>query len=172
MPSSTKIRSLRGLPLFVEGFVVRGYGRGSKQLGIPTANFSEQVIDDLPHSLDTGIYYGWANVDAGEVFKMVMSVGWNPFYKNTKKSMETHILHVFDEDFYGSWLKVAITGYIRPEQTYNSLEELIAAIHNDIKVAGEELEQPEMLKYKSDPFFNAAPDKTAPSIDSINNHKL
>ena len=58
------------------------------------------------------------------------------------------------------------------KSSFPILEELIAAIHNDIKVAGEELEQPEMLKYKSDPFFNAAPDKTAPSIDSINNHKL
>ncbi len=36
--------------------------------------------------------------------------GWNPFYNNTKKTIETHILHDFGSDFYGSQLKVAITG--------------------------------------------------------------
>ena len=30
-------------------------------------------------------------------------------------------MHVFPEDFYGSLLKVCITGYIRPEQSYDSL---------------------------------------------------
>ena len=33
---------------------------------------------------------------------MVLSMGWNPFYGNTKKSFETHIIHKFDQDFYGS----------------------------------------------------------------------
>ena len=34
---------------------------------------------------------------------------------------ETHIMHKFEEDFYGSWLRVVICGYIRPEQNYKSL---------------------------------------------------
>ena len=37
--------------------------------------------------METGIYYGFASVDGGPVYKMVMSIGWNPFYKNVKKSM-------------------------------------------------------------------------------------
>lgn len=44
-------------------------------------------MDSLPEAISTGIYYGWASVDRGPVYKMVMSVGWNPFYKNSKKSM-------------------------------------------------------------------------------------
>lgn len=51
------------------------------------ANFPESVVDSLPESFGTGVYYGWAQVDDGPVHKMVMSIGWNPFYKNTKKSM-------------------------------------------------------------------------------------
>lgn len=52
--------------------------------------------------LESGIYFGWAglespsadatsvaqNGDSGaRAFPMVMSVGWNPFYKNEKRSV-------------------------------------------------------------------------------------
>ncbi|KAL0186542.1 hypothetical protein M9458_018212, partial [Cirrhinus mrigala] len=50
-------------------------------------NFPESVVDNLPADISTGIYYGWACVDNGDIHKMVMSIGWNPYYKNTKKSM-------------------------------------------------------------------------------------
>lgn len=56
---------MRSLPFFCRGQVVRGFGRGSKQLGIPTANFPEQVVDNLPADVSTGIYYGWASVGSG-----------------------------------------------------------------------------------------------------------
>lgn len=51
------------------------------------ANFPDSVVDNLPADIGTGIYYGWAGLGNGEVYKMVMSIGWNPYYKNTKKSM-------------------------------------------------------------------------------------
>lgn len=51
------------------------------------ANFPDSVVDNLPADINTGIYYGWACVGNGDVYKMVMSIGWNPYYKNTKKSM-------------------------------------------------------------------------------------
>ena len=35
--------------------------------------------------MPTGVYYGWAQLH-GEIFKMVMSIGWNPYYKNVKKT--------------------------------------------------------------------------------------
>jgi len=109
------------LPFFAKGKVVKGFGRGSKELGIPTANLPDEVIEVLPQEMDTGIYYGFANVDGGPVYKMVMSIGWNPYYKNVKKSMEAHLLHVFPEDFYGSLLRVCVLGYVRPECSFNSL---------------------------------------------------
>lgn len=52
-----------------------------------SANFPESVVDSLPADINTGIYYGWARVGNGDIHKMVMSIGWNPYYKNTKKSM-------------------------------------------------------------------------------------
>lgn len=51
----------------------------------------------------TGIYSGFASVGASdEVFKMCMSIGWNPFYKNQRKTVEPWILHSFAADFYGA----------------------------------------------------------------------
>jgi len=52
-----------------------------------SANFEEDVVEKLPSEFECGIYYGWASVNCGPVYKMVMSVGFNPFYNNTKKTM-------------------------------------------------------------------------------------
>ncbi|XP_005088210.1 riboflavin kinase [Mesocricetus auratus] len=150
---------MRILPFFCRGEVVRGFGRGSKQLGIPTANFSEQVVDSLPADVSTGIYYGWASVGSGDVHKMVVSIGWNPYYKNVKKSMETHIIHTFKEDFYGEVLSVAVVGYLRPEKNFDSLESLISAIQGDIEEAKKQLDLPEHLKLKDDNFFQVGKGK-------------
>ncbi|XP_074111053.1 riboflavin kinase [Cotesia typhae] len=136
------------LPYYAKGTIVKGFGRGSKALGIPTANFPEDVVAQLPEGFNTGIYYGWAALE-GEIYKMVMSIGWNPFYQNEKKSMEVHILHKFSNDLHGRELKIVITGFIRPETSFDSVEALIAAINNDIKVADQRLKNPKMVQLKS-----------------------
>lgn len=150
---------MKNLPHFCRGEVVRGFGRGSKELGIPTANFPDSVVDHLPADICTGIYYGWACVGNGDVHRMVMSIGWNPYYKNTKKSMETHIIHRFKEDFYGEILSIVIVGYIRPEKSFDSLDSLIAAIHSDIEEAKRRLDLPEHHKLKEDIFFRTTVDQ-------------
>ncbi|XP_045596021.1 riboflavin kinase isoform X2 [Procambarus clarkii] len=148
----------RGLPHFAVGTVVKGFGRGSKELGIPTANFPQHVVEQLPEEVTTGIYYGWAKVEDGPTCKMVMSIGWNPYYNNKKKSMETHIMHVFNEDFYGSELRVVMLGYIRPEKNFSSLDELITAIRNDISESDKQLTLPENLHYRQHAFFTGKSD--------------
>ena len=135
-------------PYFASGVVVKGFGRGSKELGIPTANFDNEVVEQLPEYFQQGVYYGWAQVDNGPVYKMVMSIGNNPYYNNEKKTMvrfnymrktqfvkillnkasfkkETYIMNEFPEDFYGSNLKIAMLGYIRPMTSFKSLGELL-----------------------------------------------
>lgn len=146
--------SPKGLPHFAEGDVVKGFGRGSKELGIPTANFPEEVVNRLPEGIDPGVYFGFASLENGPVYKMVMSIGWNPHYGNTKKSMETYILHKFDKDFYGQRLKIAILGYLRPEKSFGSVNELIAAINVDVEQAEEKLDDPELAKFKNHEFFS------------------
>lgn len=52
-----------------------------------TANLPADVVKELPNELETGIYSGWASVENGEVYKAVLSLGWNPFFKNKEKSL-------------------------------------------------------------------------------------
>ncbi|XP_050034819.1 riboflavin kinase isoform X1 [Dermacentor andersoni] len=152
-PSKLSPNGVKCLPLFLRGTVVKGFGRGSKQLGIPTANFSQELVSKIPAELDCGVYYGWASVNDGPVNKMVMSVGWNPYYKNEKKSVETHIMHKFDQDFYGAMLKVVVLGYLRPEKNFGSLDELVSAIKADMQNADESLNREEWRLFKNHRFF-------------------
>ena len=108
-------------PYFASGKVVKGFGRGSKQLKIPTANFSEEIVEQLPQEYIEGVYFGWARVNNGGTFKMVMSIGKNPYFNNTRRTMETHIMHNFEEDFYDSNLRILIVGYIRPMSDFKSM---------------------------------------------------
>ena len=143
-------------PIVLEGEVVKGFGRGSKEIGCPTANFSQDVVENkLPATLDAGIYLGWAKLDGecDRVEKAVVSIGWNPFYKNTKKSVETHILKTYDTDFYGRWMKLKICGYIRPELNFDGLDALIMAIKEDVEHAKQQLDQSIFLEMKEDEYF-------------------
>ncbi|KAK0084221.1 hypothetical protein PV325_007433 [Microctonus aethiopoides] len=142
------------LPYFISGIIVKGFGRGSKSLGIPTANFPQDVVDGLPQDFKIGIYYGWAALE-GQIYKMVMSIGWNPFYKNEKKSMEVHMLHNFDNDLHGKYLKVAVMGFIRPERDFASLADLIKEINHDIEIANTSLDTSQMIEYKSCEFLTS-----------------
>lgn len=82
-----------------------------------------------------------------------MSVGWNPYYKNTVRSAEVHIIHKFDDDFYGKILKVIVTGFIRPEYNYTDRDSLVADIKEDIRVTQRSLERPSYRKYANDGFL-------------------
>jgi len=141
----------------LEGEVTKGFGRGSREIGCPTANFNEQVVDNLFEKKDfgTGIYFGWASISTQPdiIRKAVVSIGWNPYYNNSKKSVETHIIHEYSENFYGDWLKLLICGYIRPEQNFNSLDDLIQAIKDDVKHADEALDQELFKHFKNNEFF-------------------
>lgn len=63
-------------PISFGGVVVKGFGRGSKDLGIPTANLPLDCLGTKADALDSGIYFGWATVDGKGPYQMVMSVGW------------------------------------------------------------------------------------------------
>lgn len=143
------------LPFYVEGKVVTGFQRGSKALGFPTANFDDNAVATMPVSMDNGVYFGWVNINNGPVYKMLVSIGWNPYFKNEKKSMEVHILNKFKEDFYGSQIKAVIIGYLRPMLDFNSIDELRKAIADDLEKVVDLLEEPESAVFKDDKYFTA-----------------
>jgi len=72
---------------------------------------------------------------------MVMSIGYNPFYKNTVRSAEVHILHKFTADFYDRPMRLLILGFVRPELDYKSLEALVEDINFDCEVARKSLKR-------------------------------
>ncbi|KAG6831543.1 hypothetical protein H0H92_009462 [Tricholoma furcatifolium] len=138
-------------PLQMEGKVIKGYRRGSKELGIPTANLP---VDDNQTPWTSGVYFGWAslrlppaepsNQPATEfsIYPMVMSIGYNPFYGNATRSAEVHLLHDFSGgDFYGVEMRLLIVGFIRPERTYASKQDLIDDIKMDCDVACRSLQR-------------------------------
>jgi riboflavin kinase len=61
-------------PLRFHGEVQKGFGRGSKELGIPTANLPEGVAQSLSSDLETGIYFGYSQVDNLDIQPMVPSL--------------------------------------------------------------------------------------------------
>ncbi|RUS28642.1 hypothetical protein BC938DRAFT_481642 [Jimgerdemannia flammicorona] len=173
-------------PIRLNGQVVKGFGRGSKELGIPTveehsgfttpflwyghpisnlttpplslpANLSNDALETLTRTLDIGVYYGWAQIgNDPTVYPMVMSLGWNPYYKNEKRSAEVHLIHTFSQDFYGECLRVLVLGYIRPEQNYPSLDALIDDINTDIECAKVCLARPAYEVVSRDELFKGA----------------
>ena len=158
----------RALPLEpvmrLAGPVVRGFGRGSKMLGIPTANLCTDALGPaVSHAACTGIYICWASVGEAApdgtqppVHKAVMSVGMNPFFKDDnekKKTVEPWILHDFGRDFYGESLRLVVAGYIRPEADFTTLEALVAQIHGDADVARAALELEPFAALRFDAFL-------------------
>ncbi len=136
--SSTRIRklllageiadlpALLGRRYTVFGPVVEGYRRGGPLLGFPTANIR---ADDyfLPAQ---GVYATFVEM-GGKLWPSVSSLGFNPSFGNQSISLETHILD-FSGDLYGQNLTLHFVERLRPEQRFNSLEDLKRHIQLDI----------------------------------------
>ena len=131
-------------PILLASTVAKGFGRGAKLLGCPTANMPLEELGADAEKLEAGIYSGWAQILDGEggqpaspapntVFKAVTSIGWNPYFDNKEKTVEPHIMHTFEEDFYGCRLKLLVCARLRDEKNFDSMEALIEAIQQDIR---------------------------------------
>jgi len=113
---------LLGRPPEVEGTVVRGDGRG-RELGFPTANL------DVPEGLllpPDGVYAGWTRDT-----RAAISIGTNPHFDGVERRVEAYLLD-FDDDLYGERLVVEIWSPIREQRRFDSLEELMSAIDDDV----------------------------------------
>ena len=138
-PLPGKLRN--SLPLLV-GPVANGFGRGSRKLGIPTANLPCSLFQDQLAELPCGVYAGWACVRGG-VHKCVCNVGFSPTFagaENPEKIVEAHIMESFDNDFYGEPMRLLLLGFLRPERKFQGVDELLATIRADIAAASEALE--------------------------------
>ena len=73
------------------------------------------------------------------VYPMVMSIGYNTFFKNTARSAEVHVLHEFGADFYGVEMRLLVIGLTREMKDYPNVEALIEDIEVDCDVARQSL---------------------------------
>lgn len=87
------------------------------------------------------------------VLPAVLSIGYNPYYKNEKRALEVHIMHSFKADFYNAMMNLSIMGFIRPEQDYESMQALIDDINTDIEVAKKSLERSAYAARANDPYL-------------------
>ena len=116
----------------LEGAVVRGDGRG-RELGVPTANVG------LPHGHVVpaeGVYAGHVILPPGvRRERAAISVGTNPTFAGVRAvRVEAHILD-FDEDIYGSPIRVEFLRYLRGQMAFSSVDELIVQMQKDIAEA-------------------------------------
>jgi riboflavin kinase len=48
---------------------------------------STKECSDLLAQYPSGVYFGWAGLSTRGIFKMVMSIGWNPYFSNKEKTI-------------------------------------------------------------------------------------
>lgn len=150
-------------PIRLAAEVVTGFGRGSKQLGVPTANLCPRELELELRDLPEGVYFGWARLQAcpgapaadSQVHKMVMNIGKRPTFGDTEPSasVEVHVMHQYAEDFYGKPMRVVALGYLRPEVKFSGVQELLDRIRKDIGVARSQLDNSMWSGYQADPFL-------------------
>ncbi|MGW1885251.1 bifunctional riboflavin kinase/FAD synthetase [Streptomyces sp. NPDC001970] len=121
-----------GRPHRVEGVVVRGAQRG-RELGYPTAN-----VETLPHTAipADGVYAGWLTAD-GERMPAAVSVGTNPQFDGTERTVEAYAIDRVGLDLYGLHVAVDFLAYVRGMEKFASIEALLDAIAADVKRARE-----------------------------------
>ncbi len=121
-----------GRPHRVEGVVVRGAQRG-REMGYPTAN-----VETVPHSAipADGVYAGWLLVD-GERMPAAISVGTNPTFDNTDRTVEAYAIDRVGLDLYGLHVAVEFLVYLRGMEKFDSVEALLDRMADDVKRARE-----------------------------------
>ncbi|MEJ5996954.1 bifunctional riboflavin kinase/FAD synthetase [Corynebacterium sp. H130] len=127
-----------GRPFSVSATVVRGAGRGGKELGFPTANMYFPDERALPAD---GVYAGWfivrstapitGDMAVGERYPAAISVGTNPTFGDARRSVETFVLDRH-ADLYGHDCEVEFVDHVRGMEKFSSVEELLDAMHRDV----------------------------------------
>jgi riboflavin kinase / FMN adenylyltransferase len=116
-----------GRPHRVEGVVVRGAQRG-RELGFPTAN-----VETLPHTAvpADGVYAGWLTA-RGERMPAAISVGTNPQFDGTERSVEAYAIDRVGLELYGLHVCVDFLDYVRGQERFETLDALRHRMGQDV----------------------------------------
>jgi riboflavin kinase / FMN adenylyltransferase len=123
----TELPELLGRFYTTVGIVVHGDKRG-RTIGFPTANVDTNDEYILP---PTGVYAVKIKIDENW-YEGVCNVGYKPtFNKDALKiSVEVHIFN-FENNIYDSQVTIEWHQYLRKEQKFSGIQELIAQIEKD-----------------------------------------
>lgn len=118
---------------WIEGRVVRGLGKG-RELGFPTANLALATPSETPRE---GIWACWVKLEhtSTVLHKGVLHVGPRPTIAGASDSVEVYIIGEAALDLYDKKLWFSPTIFLRDIKKFDSLEELTAAIHDDVQQA-------------------------------------
>jgi riboflavin kinase/FMN adenylyltransferase len=120
---------LLGYRWFVTGIVEHGEARG-RGLGFPTAN----VRLDKDCGLRHGIYAVRLTRPGGRTHGGVASFGIRPTFGGGAPLLEVFVFD-FNESLYGEEVAVTVHDWIRPEEKFSSVADLVAAIGRDVAAA-------------------------------------
>jgi riboflavin kinase / FMN adenylyltransferase len=115
---------LLGFPWFVSGEVIHGDKRG-RELGFPTANLRLDAACGLRH----GIYAVRAGF-GGRRYDGVASFGRRPMFDTGAVLLEVFLFD-FAGDLYGRPIDVAFIDWIREEEVFSSVDELVRRMKED-----------------------------------------
>lgn len=112
--------------------MVRGAQRG-RELGFPTAN-----VETLPHTAipADGVYAGWLEVE-GESMPAAISVGTNPQFDGTERTVEAYAIDRVGLDLYGLHVAVDFLAYVRGMLKFDTIDDLLVAMAADVKRCSE-----------------------------------
>jgi riboflavin kinase / FMN adenylyltransferase len=121
-----------GHPWFVTAAVVHGDKRG-RELGFPTANLRLDASCGLHH----GIYA--VRVGAGgRRYDGVASFGRRPMFDSGAVLLEVFLFD-FAGDLYGTSIDVAFIAWLRDEETFASVDDLVRQMQRDAELARQKL---------------------------------
>lgn len=128
---------LLGRPYRLTGTVVEGDRRG-RLLGFPTANISLGERLALPGD---GIYAVWVRiVGESDLRPGAASIGVRPTFGIGRRQIEVFLID-FEGDLYGRELALDFTARLRDEEMFDSVDALIAQMHEDVRSARSILDQ-------------------------------
>jgi riboflavin kinase/FMN adenylyltransferase len=121
-----------GYPWFVSGKVIHGDKRG-RELGFPTANVTLDAACGLRH----GIYAVRVGL-GGRHYDGVASFGRRPMFDSGAVLLEVFLFD-FTGDLYGRDIDVAFIAWLRAEEKFASVDDLIRQMQDDARRAREAL---------------------------------
>ena len=125
----SKAAEFLGYPYSLSGKVIRGRGRG-RQLGFPTANLEYETTKVIPSH---GVYLTLGLFEDVVMWGLT-NIGTNPTFGQRDLCIETHLIG-YSGNLYGKEMQIYFLEKIRDEIKFNSAEELVRQMNQDMDVA-------------------------------------